>query len=620
MASTSKTASAPKVLDMDEAVRNAEAMVNAAMSINSDVATIGATLRKAPKQAGGMSAHLERVARIRALPTCAPYHVELKDIETRPYQTEAVQQTLSRRDTTPLQSAVVELPCGGGKTLVGMATCVADCRNSLNDAANAVGDKAFLIVAHGPEGADHWYRNFCKHTTFNPDSIALLKSGGQEQIISPGRTRIVIAGIGLLTKTDGEKSAVLTSVRKLKFHRAILDECHMIPAQNARQIIVGKGWSIQRWTGLTASPLRADNQYGWIVDRIGAEIRPIGWRDLEAMGYLTPLSITMMRCPLPESWRSTYERASPEERRKYDLFNPRKLCMLETLLRHWSLQNERANGTKRVTIIFCDTIELLRLVCDTFKIVYIDGTTSQEDVVALIEGVRTGHLDVIAMSRSGDQGIDIPRVSRVVILDALDGSQRQEVQRAGRALRPYEGKLESQLFDIHTDSARCTEYAKQRIQFLEEKQYKVHYRTTTHVTVNGVRVASDLVHFDETGAARYNNFANPEEQLKLLELIRTYNLRKETHADDLERTTNELETVRSKHKTHLEKCKRMRSNPNIDAKAKAMFAKRFRKESLTYNEQIVSHKQERDSHQVYLLDQKPYAQPSIDAMSAKSKR
>ena len=621
MASTSKAAAAPKVLNVEEALRDAEAMVKAATAGHSDVAAIGATLRKTHKERNSLRTHIERDARIRQLPMYASYHTQLKDIEIRPYQTEVVEKTLSRRDVSPLplQSSIVVLPCGAGKTLVGMATCVSDCQGGAVDPANAVGDKAFLIVAHGPEGADHWYRSFCEHTTFDRDSIVLLKSGSQDQIIIPGHTRIVIAGIGLLTKTDGEKSPLLTALRKLKIHRAVLDECHMIPAQNARQILIGKGWNIERWTGLTASPLRADNQYGWIVDFIGVELRPIGWRELEAQGFLTPLSINMVRCPLPDSWRATYDNASPEERRKYDLFNPRKLCMLETLLRHWKRQNDLGNGSKRVTIIFCDTIELLRMICNTFKIVYIDGTTSQEDTIRWLDAVRTGALDVIAMSRSGDQGIDIPRVSRVVILDALDGSQRQEVQRAGRALRPHPDKAEAQLFDIHTDSPRCTEYAQQRIQFLEEQNYQVNYMTTSYMNINGVQVASDLIHFDETGVPWYNQFSDTQEQLKILESIRSFAMRKEMHAEELERSIEQLKTVRRQHKQHTDKRKRMHNNRTLDSKTKGLFNKRFKSESVAYNRKIVATQQTRESHETFLMEKKPYSQISIDAMISNRK-
>ena len=620
MPSTSKAAAAtPNELNIEETLRDVAAMVRVATTMHSDVATLGATLRKQPKKANTIRAHIEKGARIRELSTCASYHTQLTGIETRPYQTEVVEQTLSLRNASPPQSSIVVLPCGAGKTLVGMATCVADCQNGAHDQANAVHDKAFLIVAHGPEGADHWYRSLCRHTDFHPDSIVLLKSGVQDQIIDAGRTRIVIAGIGLLTKTDGEKSSLLTAARKLKYHRAVLDECHMIPAQNARQIIIGKGWNIERWTGLTASPLRADNQYGWIVERIGVELRPIGWRELEEQGYLTPLSINMVRCPLPDSWRAIYDKATPDERRKYDLFNPRKLCMLETLLRHWKRQNELGVGSKRVTIVFCDTIELLRMICDKFKMVYIDGSTSQEDTVRWLDAVRTGALDVIAMSRSGDQGIDIPRVSRVVIIDALDGSQRQEVQRAGRALRPHPDKAEAQLFDIHTDSARCTEYAKQRIQCLEEQNYQVNYRTTTYIDIGGVKVPSDLIHFDDDGAPRYNEFANEQEQLKILESIRTFTMRKEQHADELQTAIGELKDVRQKHKQHATKCKRMRNNTTLDAKTKRMFNQRFKSESKGYLDKLVAGQQRRESHETFLLEKKPYSQISIDAMTSNSK-
>lgn len=605
--------------DAEAALRNAQALVDGANETYSGVSNGGVHMfaKKRKRASTSMRAHLEKNARIKELASHAPYDVSLKDIEIRPYQLAVVNDTLDRRDATPPQSSIVVLPCGAGKTLVGMYMCVAACQRSLEDARNAVESKAFLIVTVGPEGADYWHRSFCKHTTFDPNSILLLKSGDQDQIVVPGQHRIVIASIGLLTKSSAGRNPTLTKVQKIKFHMAILDECHMIPAQNARQIITdGTRWSIERWVGLTASPLRADNQYSWMLDKIGVELRPVGWRELEARGCLTPMVMTMIRCPLPDSWRDSYEQATPLERRRYDLFNPRKLAMLEVLLRHWKRENERSDGFKRVTIIFCDTIELLRFVYEKFDIPYIDGSTSPEDTLQWLEAMRSGKLDIILMSRSGDQGIDIPRVSRVVILDALDGSQRQEVQRAGRMLRPFEGKAEAQLFDIHTDSSRCTEYATQRIQFLVEQGYEVRYMKPCDLHINGQVVSSDSVHFADDGTAYRNMFSCPDVQQKIFESLETYEERKKEEAEALKRSTVELKKRLDARDRGSKKARHVSSNGHINKQTKAMFAKRFKQEREIVKGQIEEAVQTRDATLTFQLSQKPLAQPSISEICA----
>ena len=63
----------------------------------------------------------------------------------------------------------------------------------------------------------------------------------------------------------------------------------------------------------------------------------------------------------------------------------------------------------------------------------------------------------------------------------------------------------------------------------------------------------------------------------------------------------------------------MRNNTTLDPKTKRMFAQRFKSESKTYTEKLAAGQLRRDSHETFLLNKRPYAQISIDAMASDRK-
>ena len=280
------------------------------------------------------------------------------------------------------------------------------------------------------------------------------------------------------------------------------------------------------------------------------------------------------------------------------------------------LFQERDNHTRRVTIVFCDTIELLRLICQEFDILYIDGNVSAKDTLYLLDRVRNGQISVIAMSRSGDQGIDLPCVSRIIILDALDGSQRQEVQRAGRALRPYPGKHEAQLFDIHTDSTRSIFYANERIKFLQEQEYPVNYLTISNSIHNGVSIPSDTFYF-ERNVMYYNRFANADKQQEILYSIHSLKERQEANREGYDLCNIKLQEARQERKKQLGIMKRMQLNPHLDNKTKTLFKDHLKKTVRRCNSKIVKTHEEKKSHTIHCLDKTPYTQKSITSITKK---
>ena len=78
------------------------------------------------------------------------------------------------------------------------------------------------------------------------------------------------------------------------------------------------------------------------------------------------------------------------------------------------------------------------------------GKVGGKERTARLEDVRTGKVPVLLASQVADEGLDLPRISRVV-LATPQKSQNATVQRVGRAMRPMEGKGRPRIWDLIDD-------------------------------------------------------------------------------------------------------------------------------------------------------------------------
>lgn len=65
----------------------------------------------------------------------------------------------------------------------------------------------------------------------------------------------------------------------------------------------------------------------------------------------------------------------------------------------------------------------------------------------LIENFAAGNLDVLLAIRCLDEGVDIPAAKTSIIL-ASSGNEKEFIQRRGRVMRPYPGKLLANIYDL----------------------------------------------------------------------------------------------------------------------------------------------------------------------------
>ncbi len=227
--------------------------------------------------------------------------------QLRDYQWAAVEQFYAN---TRDQSGVVVLPCGAGKTIVGIAII------------QALGRHA-LVLTPSDTSAKQWQKELLERTTLTDDDVALYHANRPLAPITITTYQKVAA-----KKRSGERE----HLRRLTGHPwgiVVYDEVHMLPAPLFRLAADLQG---ARRLGLTATLVREDGAEADVFSLIGSKVFEVPWKQLEQAGYLAAVRCVEVHVPLSAADAALYERASVRERHKIAALNPAKVSVVRALL------------------------------------------------------------------------------------------------------------------------------------------------------------------------------------------------------------------------------------------------------------------------------------------------
>src|SRR5262245_18468197 len=244
-----------------------------------------------------------------------PFHV-------RDYQREAADIFYAGGDVKG-GSGVIVLPCGSGKTIVGIA-------------AMAKVQKSTLILTTSVVAVKQWKREILDKTDLKESDVAEYTGDSKE--IGP----VTIATYQILTyrpdKEDEFPHFKLFNERD--WGLIVYDEVHLLPAPVFR---VTAQIQARRRLGLTATLVREDGREGDVFSLIGPKKYDVPWRELEDRGWIAEATCTEIRVAFQKSTDrdERMEYAVAEWRDKYRLAseNPAKDQIVERLIHRF--QNER---------------------------------------------------------------------------------------------------------------------------------------------------------------------------------------------------------------------------------------------------------------------------------------
>ena len=363
-----------------------------------------------------------------------PFHV-------RDYQREAADIFYAGGDVRG-GSGVVVLPCGAGKTIVGIA-------------AMALMQRSTLVLTTGITAVKQWHREILDKTDLAEDQVA--EYTGETKDIAP----VTLATYQILTYRPDKKDEFphFDIFDKRDWGLVIYDEVHLLPAPVFR---VTAQIQARRRLGLTATLVREDGRESDVFSLIGPKKYDVPWRELETRGWIAEAACTEVRIALPEPLRMEY--AVAEWRNKYRLAseNPAKDDIVARLL-------ERYPG-KRVLIIG-QYLKQLRQLRKRFGFPLITGQTPNADREQLYDRFRRGELRHLILSKVGNFALDLPDANVLIQVSGTFGSRQEEAQRLGRILRPKAGGEVAHFYTLVTRDTRELDFAHHRQLFLTEQGY-----------------------------------------------------------------------------------------------------------------------------------------------------
>lgn len=401
----------------------------------------------------------------------------------RPYQEKSLEKMFGNGRA---RSGVIVLPCGAGKSLVGVtAACTIK--------------KPVLCLCTSSVSVEQWRYQFSTWSTIPREQVGrfVASGSGSEKSYYGGVTVTTYSMISHSGRRAAESERMLNELKKKEWGLLLLDEVHVVPANVFRKVIgVIKAHCK---LGLTATLLREDEKIGDINFLIGPKLYEANWLDLQRDNYLATVQCAEVWCPMTKEFYREYLSSSPRRRKLLYAMNPSKFRMCEYLVK---FHEERGDKI----IIFSDNVFALMQYGDRLGKPYIHGPTPQEERMKILNHFQHNpQLNTILLSKVGDTSIDIPEANVLIQVSSHYGSRRQEAQRLGRILRPKPRagqNFNAFFYSLVSQDTQEMFYSSKRQQFLIDQGYA--FKVITHL--EGMEKAK--LHFE-----------TKEEQLQLLQNV-----------------------------------------------------------------------------------------------------
>jgi DNA excision repair protein ERCC-3 len=359
----------------------------------------------------------------------------------RDYQREAADVYYAGGDVRG-GSGVIVLPCGAGKTIVGIATM-------------AQVQRSTLVLTTGITAVKQWRREILDKTDLAEDQIA--EYTGESKDIAP----VTLATYQILTHRNDktEEFPHFQIFDQRDWGLIVYDEVHLLPAPVFR---VTAQIQARRRLGLTATLVREDGREADVFSLIGPKKYDVPWRELEQRGWIAEANCTEVRIGLPDALRMEY--AVAEWRNKYRLAseNPAKDDLVALLL-------DRYRDSR--VLVIGQYLKQLRQLRKRFEIPLITGQTANSEREELYGRFRKGEIRQLILSKVGNFALDLPDANVLIQISGTFGSRQEEAQRLGRILRPKANGDVAHFYTLVTRDTREQDFAHHRQLFLTEQGY-----------------------------------------------------------------------------------------------------------------------------------------------------
>ena len=381
---------------------------------------------------------------------------------TRSYQREAA-RAFHAGGSERGGSGVIVLPCGAGKTIVGML-----CIDLLQTST--------LVLTTCVTAVRQWIAELIDKTDVDPSIVG--EYTGQRKEVRP----ITIATYQMLTHRGkrGERGAKsvdyhgsenryphLTLFNERDWGLIIYDEVHLLPAPVFQATA---SLQARRRLGLTATLVREDGKEDDVFALIGPKKYDVPWKELEHQGWIAKAICTEVRVPLPEGLRTSYALADARAKFRIASENPAKIDEVKAIL-------DAHPGEPALVIGMY--LDQLAEIARPLGLPVLTGATPQRTRDKLYADFRAGTIRVLAVSKVANFAVDLPEASLAIQVSGTFGSRQEEAQRLGRVLRPKALGNQASFYSLVSRDTVEQEFAMKRQLFLCEQGYSYEIRLSS---------------------------------------------------------------------------------------------------------------------------------------------
>jgi len=365
-----------------------------------------------------------------------------KQFDLRDYQRDAVGSFYAGGSNLG-GSGVIVLPCGAGKTVVGMAVM-------------AEVHAQTLILCTSIVAARQWRDELLDKTTL--DSSLIGEYSGEEKVIRP----VTISTYQILTYRRNRQGPFqhFKLFDSGNWGLIIYDEVHMLPAPVFRAVA---DLQARRRLGLTATLVREDGRENDVFSLIGPKRFDVPWKMLEAGGWIAEASCFELRLSLADEDRYAYAVADSRKKFRLASTNKKKVAVVRQVLEQHQDDS---------VLVIGQYLDQLHGLAEQFGAPLITGKTPNSKRQKLFDRFRRGEINLLIVSKVANFAIDLPDANVAIQISGTFGSRQEEAQRLGRILRPKNDSNQARFYTVVTRDTVDQEFALKRQMFLTEQGYQ----------------------------------------------------------------------------------------------------------------------------------------------------
>lgn len=409
--------------------------------------------------------------------------IDLKPTTTlRPYQEKSLRKMFGN---SRARSGIIVLPCGAGKTLVGVT------------AATTI-NKRCLCLATSNVSVEQWRSQFKLWSTIQDNQIVRFTRETRDSVPTGSdaeKPTVCVSTYSMVAYT-GKRTYIaeeaMNYIKNREWGLLLLDEVHTIPAKMFRRVlqIVKSHCKL----GLTATLVREDDKITDLNFLIGPKLYEANWMELQANGHIAKVQCAEVWCEMPGDFFTYYLSSNISRRLLLAVMNPNKVRTC-----HFLVEYHKARGDK--IIIFSDNVYALKRYAMEMQIPFLYGETSQAERMNILQNFQYNpKVSTILVSKVADTSFDLPEANVLIQVSSHGASRRQEAQRLGRILRAKKNTMDE--FNayfyslVSCDTVEMT-YSRKRQRFLINQGY-------AYKIVNGIpemEKANLILHTQEQRSA-----------------------------------------------------------------------------------------------------------------------